>query len=245
MRPEPLRALVVDDEPLARDDLLRELSSRSDVVVTGCAEDVDAARRLMRDAAPQLVFLDIELADRCGLELLAGAPPELCTIVVSAFEHYALRAFDAQVCDYLLKPVQAPRLAQALQRVRASLQEPPCAESATALGYDDCLFITALDGGAHVVPVERIAAVAADGDYSRILTCDGAQLRVRKPLRDWEARLPAQAFARIHRATLVNLRRVQRVDAWLDRCFRVFLDGLPRPLTMSRRHAHLLRRRMR
>lgn len=244
MLPNCIRTVVIEDERLARAELTRQLSRFADIELVGEAVDIDSARTLLTACAPQLAFLDIQLADGCGFDLLSAAPAGMQTIIVSAYEAYALRAFEVSAIDYLLKPVAPERLRAAIAKAGQALSDPADSDAtAGVLDYEDYVFLSLGDSASTFLPVKSILAVVAEGDYTRVQTGDGHSHLVLKPLKHWQARLPDSAFARIHRSTIVNVRRVRRIDAWLNRRFRVFLDGLPRPLTMSRRYAHTLKHR--
>jgi two-component system LytT family response regulator len=240
MPPEPMRAMLVEDEPLARAALRQELAAHAQVRIVAEASNLAQARRLLATQAPDLLLLDAELGDGCGLELLEGAAPTLRAIVVSAHESYALRAFEVAAQDYLLKPVDGARLARALARVLAA--NAGDAGSVAALGYDDCLFL-APDGAIRFLRVAELSALRAHDEGSLLLLCDGRSVASPRPLQHWEARLPSAAFVRIHRSALINLRRVRRIESWFEQRFRVHLEGVAQPLAMSRRCALALRRR--
>ncbi len=242
MSPEPLRTIVVEDERLVREELVRQLARMPGIELVGEAADCDTARALLRDREPVLAFLDIELAGGSGFDLLASAPAGLRTIVVSAYEAHALRAFEVSAVDYLLKPVHPERLETALAKVKGTLAGSEAARE-LPLGYDDHLFLALTGGRTTFLPVGNVVAVVAEGDYTRVHCVDGLEHRVPKPLRHWQARLPQQAFVRIHRSVIVNVRRVRRVDAWLNHRFRVVVEALPKPLMMSRRYAQALKHR--
>lgn len=241
---QPLRTVVIEDERLARIELSRTLAGVPEIELVGGADSVSAARVLLREQQPELAFIDVQLGDGTGFDLLADCPRGMQAIVVSAYDAYAVRAFEASVIDYLLKPVQCERLRAAIEKV-GRFNEPSGGDDRAVepLAYEDHVFLSFAEDSSMFLPVSSICAVVADGDRTHVQTCDGSLHVVPRTLKHWEARLPGQAFARIHRSTIVNLRNVTRVDSWFNRRFRVFVDGLPRPLMMSRRYAHVLRKR--
>ncbi len=245
MLPSPIRTVLIEDERLARTELKRQLGHLPRIDLVGEAATFESAQALLRDVRPQLAFMDVQLDGGSGLELLAAAPVGMQSIIVSAYEAYALRGFDVGAVDYLLKPVQAERLRAAVARVA-----PPSVETSgdpspvQPLDYADHLFLPQGEDGALFLPVSNIRAVVADGDYTLVQTGDGRTHKVLKPLKHWEARLPIQSFARIHRSAIVNVHSVRRIDRWFNRRYRVFVEGLPRSLIMSRRYADDLRTRL-
>ncbi|HUQ80068.1 MAG TPA: LytTR family DNA-binding domain-containing protein [Gemmatimonadaceae bacterium] len=235
-------AIIVDDERLARRELraMLEESHGDTVRVVAEAESVRAAEELVRTCDADVVFLDVQLAGESGLELLDRIDPSVAVVFVTAFDQYAVRAFEVNALDYLLKPVAPGRLARAVERLAAP-NEPSRAPVMAKLDYHDRLFLR-LDDRMGFVKVAEIVSIASDGDYSVVRLATGRTHRARKSLRDWLARLPENAFARVHRSTIVNLEHVDRVEDWSHFSYRLYLRGVSEPVTMSRRYAGLLKR---
>ena len=235
------RAVIVDDERLARRELRVMLEeSHADVVrVVGEAERVQTAAELVRTCDADVVFLDVQLSGESGLDLVSLIDPQVDIVFVTAFDQYAVRAFEVNALDYLLKPVAPARLARAVERLAAP-NEPDDAK-VTRLEYQDRLFLR-LDDRMGFVKVAEIVSIVADGDYSNVRLVGGRTHRARKSLREWLARLPESAFARVHRSTIVNLEHVERVEEWSHFSYRLHLRGASEPVTMSRRYAGQLKR---
>jgi two-component system LytT family response regulator len=236
-------AIIVDDERLARRELraMLEEAHASAVRVVGEAESVRVAAELVRTFDADVVFLDVQLAGESGLELLSLIDPSIAVVFVTAFDQYAVRAFEANALDYLLKPVVAARLARAVERLAAPNAESEAPAPATRLDYQDRLFLR-LDDRMGFVKVADIVSITSDGDYSVVRLATGRTHRARKSQRDWLARLPETAFARVHRSTIVNLEYVERVEEWSHFSYRLYLRGSPEPVAMSRRYAGQLKR---
>jgi two-component system LytT family response regulator len=235
-----LRAIVVDDEPLARRGLEIRLAAHPDVEIVGHYGDGEAAIAGLREHRPDLMFLDVQMPGMDGFQTLRTIPASEMPLVVfvTAYDHYAIRAFEASATDYLLKPVEESRLAQALVRVRqARAQREASGHCAHLLGLlgelsgrppldlDEALKPDALDllrreeklavrdGGRTVrVDLHSIRWIDAAGDYMCIHTDgeapNGNTLILRATMRDLEKQLDPQRFPRIHRSTIVNARRV-------------------------------------
>jgi two-component system, LytTR family, response regulator len=235
-------AIIVDDERLARRELrgMLEEAHASAVRVVGEAESVRAAAELVRTCDADVVFLDVQLAGESGLELLGLIDPSVAVVFVTAFDQYAVRAFDANALDYLLKPVVPARLARAVERLGAPNVDAD-APAPTRLDYQDRLFLR-LDDRMGFVKIADIVSITSDGDYSVVRLATGRTHRARKSLRDWLARLPETAFARVHRSTIVNLEYVERVEEWSHFSYRLYLRGSTEPVAMSRRYAGQLKR---
>jgi len=236
-------AIVVDDERLARRELkeLLEEGHGHQLQVVGEAATVREAATLARLHDPDVVFLDVHLAGESGFDLLPLLDRTVTVVFVTAFDRYAIRAFEVNALDYLLKPVAPRRLATTLDR----LSRPAAAESATAqvLTYEDRLFLR-LDDRMAFLRVRDIVAVLAAGDNSVLHVAGGKQARARKSLREWVDRLPERDFVRIHRSTIVNLEFVERLEEWSHFSFRVYLRGLAEPLQISRRCCARVRSRL-
>jgi two-component system, LytTR family, response regulator len=233
-----MSAIVVDDERLARRELVGMLKLHPEVAVAGEAASVDEAAALVRTVAPDVVFLDIQMPKRSGFELLEVADVRGRVIFGTAHDVHAIRAFEVNALDYLLKPVHPARLAVAIERLLAAAEGPP--PVAAKLEPDDHLFLT--EGrAARFVRVRAIVCIRGAGDYTEIVLPDGKLLLSPRPLKEWEARLPAQGFARVHRTAIVNLDHVERVERAEGDAFRVYLRGLAEPVPLSRRHAARLR----
>jgi two-component system, LytTR family, response regulator len=241
-----MRVLLVDDERLARQELRSMLAAHPEVQVVGEAATIDAAVAAVRAEAPDAIFLDVHMPPDSGFALFErlGVPLSIRVVFVTAHDAYAVRAFEVNALDYLLKPVHPDRLADAVRRL---LQQPTPASNARPpvlrpFDYADRVFVESA-GRARFVALDRVAAVRAAGDYSELVTIDADVLLVSRSMREWEARLPSRQFTRIHRSTIVNLEYVDRVEAASDREYRVWLRGVDAPASMSRRYAARLRER--
>ncbi|MCK8678185.1 LytR/AlgR family response regulator transcription factor [Streptomyces lichenis] len=237
-----VRALAVDDEQPALEELLYLLRADPRVRSAEGVTDPDAAlRRIGRalEAGPggadaiDVVFLDIHMAGPTGLEvarLIAHFDRPPLIVFVTAHEGFALQAFDLKAIDYVLKPVRRERLAEAVRRVRELTEPAPAGAAPEQLAVE-------LGGVTRFVAVEDIAFVEAQGDYARLHTRDGSHL-VRIPLSTLEERWADRGFVRVHRSHLVALHRVEelRLDAGAT-TVRVAGTDLP----VSRRHSRQLR----
>jgi two-component system LytT family response regulator len=234
-----LEALIVDDERLARKELRSLLAPFSEIAIVGEADSVERALALIESAQPNLVFLDIQLASETGFDLLERVgPADFKTIFVTAFDAYAIRAFEVNALDYLLKPVNPARLKQAVEKLLRD--DEPAPLDLRPLAFDDRLFLE-LGGRSIFLKIHDLTHILAAGDYSEIFTVKGQRHLVEKPLREWELRLPEKYFARIHRNCIVNLEYVERVESWFNRTHRIYLQGQVEPLTVSRRYAAKLK----
>jgi two-component system LytT family response regulator len=236
-------AIIVDDERLARRELraMLEEAHASTVRVVAEAESVRTAAELMRTCDADVVFLDVQLAGESGLDLLPLIDASVAVVFVTAFDQYAVRAFEVNALDYLLKPVAPARLARAVERLDKPNDGLVSLSTVPKLDYQDRLFLR-LDDRMGFVKVADIVSIVSDGDYSVVRLVGGRTHRARKSLREWAARLPENGFARVHRSTIVNLEFVERVEEWSHFSYRLYLRGAAEPVTMSRRYAGLLKK---
>jgi two-component system LytT family response regulator len=254
-----MRALIVDDERLARQKVRMLLQRHADVeVVAECADGQEAVRAL-RGGDLDVVFLDIRMPGLSGLDALRAVPGPRVPVVVFVTAHadHALEAFDAEAVDYLLKPFDRGRFDTALERIRRRLQRPESLQAALEqvvrrlsalegrLGSEappptDRLALR-LDGRTLLLGVAEVEWIAAEGKYVRVHV-RGASHLVRETLKGLEARLDGARFPRIHRGIIVNRDRVREVHPGVgEEKVVVLADGTQLPL--SRRHHARLRAR--
>ena len=236
----PIRTLLIEDNAAARAGLKQKLAAHPEVFVVGEADSVGRARTLFAMGGYDLVFLDIQLRGGFGFDLVPHIAPDARIIFVTAFDEYAIRAFEVTALDYLLKPVTAERLATALSRLGASEAPRP----ATSPWRQDDLVQLHTDEGSKFVPVGSIKAIESELNYTMVHLETGRRQLVRRTLKEWEALLPTDAFMRVSRETIIGLQHVVRLDRNDHRSGRVWITGLPAPFEVSRRNWNELRARM-
>jgi two-component system LytT family response regulator len=233
-----LTAIIVDDERLARRELGSLLTEFGEIAVTGEAENLAGAVNLIETQKPDVVFLDIQLGNENGFDLLRQVEKDFKLIFVTAFDEFAIRAFEINALDYLLKPVNPDRLAKTIERLFETEEKPEAVWR--KLEYEDRLFIESGERS-RFLKVSSIKCISADGDYTHVFTDDGKKYLVAKPLKEWEDRLPEKYFVRIHRSTVINLEFIEKVETWFGRSFQIHLREMREPLTVSRRYAAQLK----
>ena len=236
-----LRVVIVDDARLARHELQHLLAAHPGVECVGLADDVPAARTLIAQTQPDLVLLDIQLPSGSGFEVLDGLAPVPAVVFTTAYDQYAVQAFAANALDYLLKPVQPQRLAQALAKVEQARATPLPPSSEERLTPDARVFLREGERCCFV-EVRRISRVVVDGNYARVWF-DGQSLLLARSLSALEARLPQALFFPVNRNTLVNLGQVRSVELGIAEGYQLGLaDGCT--VEVSRRQARELRERL-
>jgi two-component system LytT family response regulator len=238
-----MRVIIVDDEALARAVLREYLGAHADVEIVGeCANGFEAVEAIA-GLVPDVVFLDIQMPKLDGFDVVELAGSTTHYVFVTAYDRFALRAFEVHALDYLLKPFGAPRLAQALAHVRARLRAAaPQREHADmgALVADaqarrrPLERILIRDGArVQVIPVARIGHIEAEDDYVAI-HADGRTWLKSQRLADLESQLDPQAFLRVHRSYIVNLAAIVRIEpAGKDGHCAVLQSGARIPISRS------------
>ena len=235
-----VNALLVDDERLARRELRRLLARHPDVTIAGEAATVDEAEARLREFPIDLLFLDIKMPGATGFDLLERLERVPLLVFTTAYDEFALRAFEVNACDYLLKPIRPDRLATALDKMRtlfsatrAFRRQPAHTRSAA-----DRVFLRDGDRG-WIVTMGEIVFFEGEGNYARAYFGANRPL-IRTSLNALEARLDAKLFFRASRRHLINLRFVERIEAGDDDGYAVSLRG-GHSVTVSRRQSRLLR----
>lgn len=243
------RAVLVDDEPLARRRLRRLLTEHGGIDIAGEAGDGVAACRLIAELEPELLFLDVHMPGMSGFDVLARLPRRPSVIFVTAYDEFAVRAFEEQALDYLLKPVEPARLARALARLSAGAGVAAAHDArlerllqAISRGQAPAERI-AVRRGSKVILVEPSAIVfcRAEDKYTVLYTADGEHI-IDRTIDELQRTLDPASFLRIHRGALVNLAFVQHLTAVEGGRFLVSLTAPPgAQLYASRAGAKLLR----
>jgi two-component system LytT family response regulator len=239
-----IRALIVDDEPLGRRGVLRFLRSDPEIEVVAQCSDGQAAVDAILARNPDLVFLDIQMPEMDGFEVVRRVGPQNMpvTIFVTAYDRYAVRAFDANAIDYLLKPVGQARferaLARAKERIAESSNEDVAARIVATLKqikrqdkYLDRLPVSE-NGRILFVKTKEIDWIEANGNYARLHV--GARTHeIRETLNSLERKLDPRDFLRIHRSTVVNVHLIKEIQPWFHGYHLVLLQN-GQELRMSR-----------
>lgn len=228
--------MIVDDEELARGLLREMLKAHPEIEIAAeCGNGFEAVKAI-GESKPDLVFLDVQMPKLDGFEVLELIDPGPVVIFVTAYDQYAMRAFDAQAADYLLKPFSAERFERALERARGRVGqagETGAELAAAARGPERPQRIVVRDGPRiHVIPIDRLDYVEAQDDYVA-LHAGGKSYLKQQPIAQVEAMLDPARFVRIHRSAIVNLERVARIEPY-GKDSRVAILGDGTRLAVSR-----------
>ncbi|MBX7219963.1 MAG: LytTR family DNA-binding domain-containing protein [Blastocatellia bacterium] len=238
-----LKAVLVDDEPSARKLLRLTLQTTGAVTVVGEAGSVAEAVTVLQNAQPDVVFLDVQLREETGFDLLDQMELKCRVVFVTSHDQYAARAFEVNALDYLIKPPEPARLKQTIQRLHQA-QPVGAPRTAEKFAYQDRLFLK-INNRSGFLKISTIKCIQAEAYLSRLWTITAANVQTNLSLKDWEELLPERQFLKIHRSTIVNLEFVTEVEDWSNRSYRIHLAGMTEPQVVSRRVATQLRERLR
>jgi len=234
-------ALIVDDERLARTSLRKKLEKFPEIEITGEADGISQAIHEIGILKPEILFLDIQLVDGNGFDLLNRIEYSGKVIFITAYDEFALRAFEVNAVDYLLKPISHQRLQTAINRIK--MNDPvQMIESSSKFNYEDRLFVM-IGQSIHFIKISDIVTITASRDYSLVKTVDGQEYLVSKPMLEWEERLPDQHFCRISRTLIVNFDYIVKSERWFSNTAMVYIAGSKEPLKLSKSYFKKIRDR--
>jgi two-component system LytT family response regulator len=228
-----MKAILIDDERLARQELRNLLSAHKEIeIVAECANAMEAKEKIA-EISPDVIFLDIQMPGKTGLELLEeiSALPEV--VFVTAYDEYAIRAFEINALDYLLKPVQPQRLAETVKKL-LNKENGEKKENNSPLNDDDQVFVK--DGEkCWFVTLKNIRLFESEGNYVRVYF-DNFRPLILRSLNSLETRLPEKSFFRASRKHIINLKWVDSIETWFNGGLMVKLKG-GQEVEISRRQA--------
>lgn len=207
-----MKAIIIDDEPLARSIIREYLLAYPDIEVMEECSDGFAGLKAIQQHQPDLIFLDIQMPKINGFEMLELVDEPPMVVFATAFEEYAIKAFEAHAADYLLKPFSKERFDKAMKKILQQQQHAALAVAQTALqSQAPANRIVVKDNGKiKIIPLPQIQYLEAADDYVKIVTAEGSFLK-KKTMQFFEDSLPAQEFIRIHRSYIVNAQLITRI----------------------------------
>ena len=235
-----ITAVIADDEPFALAGLVDALAQVwPELSVLATARDGPEAFQAIQAHRPTLAFLDIRMPGMTGLQVAEAVGDQTMVVLVTAYDHYALSAFEKGVADYVLKPVELPRLAKVVLRLKERIAQPRAAAvpaaataGAPATAAQPLQWIKASVGSqVRLIHVDDVHYFESDAKYTRVVTADSEAL-IRMPLRQLIDQLDAQWFWQVHRSSVINLRHVASVSR-VDENMEVILKGRPERIKVS------------
>ena len=218
-----MKAIVVDDSRLARNELKRLLKELDNVQVIGEAANATEAKEIIENEKPDLVFLDIQMPGKDGFELLEDLEfvPEV--IFTTAYDEYALKAFEYNALDYVQKPVQKDRLIGAIDKVSEKSRKKAESEGEEKMTEHDQVFVK--DGDkCWFVQLSKVRMFEVDGNYTKIYFDDNRPM-IPRTLNYLESRLDPKTFFRANRQQMINLKWVDRIEPWFSGSIKIYMKG--------------------
>lgn len=225
-----IKAVLIDDEPLARELVREYLQGHPEISVVAECNDGFEGLKAIQQHAPDLLFLDIQMPKINGFEMLELVDKIPCVIFTTAFEEYAIRAFEVNAIDYLLKPFSRERFDKALQKMlERRTDEKITAEqldmAAREMPMQHNRVVVKINGKIKIIPVQDIHYLEAADDYVKIITAEGAFLK-NKTMAFFEKMLDGQQFIRVHRSYILNVSQITRIDPYEKETYLAILrDG--------------------
>lgn len=239
-----MNAIIVDDEKLARKELTSLLQNYNSIEVVGEAADLEEARGLLKDKEIDIVFLDVQLHGETGFEIVDEIPEKTSIIFVTAYDEYAIRAFEVNALDYLTKPIYPKRLEKTIARILDNSEKEKRIRENENFQKEDHLFLT-INEKSRFVKIDSISIISTAGDYTEVITSEGNKALTSTSMREWEKKLPESQFCRIHRSSIINLSHVNYLEDWFNKSYKVYMKNFEKPLIMSRRYAADIKKRLR
>lgn len=232
-----MRALIIDDERLARKELMKLLEEHPSIEIVGEAANADEANTLINELNPDLLFLDIQMPGKTGFQLLEELDSVPLVVFTTAYDEFALKAFEVNALDYLLKPIQAERLSETILKIAEKERAKAAAvrgEGEKKLGLNDQVFVK--DGErCWFVSLSNIRLFESDGNYIKVYF-DTNRPMIHKSLNALDEKLDERAFFRASRKHIINLSWVEGIEPWFNGGLMVKLRGGDK-VEVSRRQA--------
>ena len=203
-----IKVIIVDDERLSREELKRALKAYEDFVLIGEAENADDAKDLIETEMPDLIFLDIEMPEKSGFDLLESLDNVPAVLFTTAYNQYAVQAFEVNALDYLMKPIREERFAQAIEKIRNTIKLKSYLNN--SVEKDQKIFIK--DGEKRFfIELDEIYLIESLENYTRLFF-QGKKALQRRSLCQWEEMLDENIFFRINRTKIINIKYIQEVN---------------------------------
>ncbi len=232
---------IVDDESLARFALKNKLKAHPEIEIIGEADGIALAAEEIPDLKPNILFLDIQLNDGTGFDLLNKIQYDGKIVFITAFDEYAIRAFEINAIDYLLKPISAKRLKDAVRRITIQGVERRPKEF-MKLRYED-RYLISTSSTLNFIPVKEITIIRSSGDYTELRLSNGKVFLDNRSMHLWELSLPENHFCRISRFYIVNFNFVSQIRKDAPGPGLLYIEGCDDPLKISKSYYQVIKAR--
>jgi len=238
-----LKAVIVEDSRLARNELKELIKAHKEIEILGEAENVDDGFKLINDTKPDLLFLDINMPEKDGFELLEMLDEVPTTIFTTAFDEFAIKSFEYNAFDYLLKPINQKRFSKSIEKVLESINNKTSlkTKNENSLSLDKQIFIK--DGEkCWLVKIEDISLFEIVGNYTRVFFKNNKPL-IYKSLAQVEEKLPKEVFFKANRQQVININHVKKVVSWFNGKLKVEMNS-GEEIEISRRQSYLFKEQL-
>jgi two-component system LytT family response regulator len=229
-----IKAVIVDDVDSMRIVLKKLLGTFDKIQIIGEAADFEEARNIISEERPDLLFLDIDLNGLTSLDLLKTIGYQPMVIFITSHTDFAIKAFELNAVDYLLKPISLERLTKAIEKVTNKWEDTSFEDDYNAKFTADHIILLSFDNKMSFVRIKDINYIEAYGNYTKVNLVDGKLSVTYNSIKNWDTKLPEDLFIQIHRSTIVNLHNVTKIEKWANDTGRLYLKGIDKPFEISR-----------
>jgi two-component system LytT family response regulator len=229
-----IKAVIVDDVDSMRIVLKKLLGTFDKIQIIGEAADFEEARNIITEERPDLLFLDIDLNGLTSLDLLKSIGYQPMVIFITSHTDFAIKAFELNAVDYLLKPISLERLTKAIEKVTNKWEDTSFEDDYNTKFTADHIILLSFDNKMSFVRIKDINYIEAYGNYTKVNLVDGKLSVTYNSIKNWDTKLPEDLFIQIHRSTIVNLHNVTRIEKWANDTGRLYLKGIDKPFEISR-----------
>jgi two-component system LytT family response regulator len=229
-----IKAIIVDDVETMRAVLKKLLSNFEQIQVVGEAADFDEAKNIILEEKPDLLFLDIDLNGLTSIDLLNSLHYQPMVIFITSHTDFAIKAFEVNAIDYLLKPISLERLTKAIEKVSNKQEDQSMLEDLNTKFGPDHIILLSFENKLCFVKIKDISYIEAYGNYTKVYLVDGKLSVTYNSIKNWDAKLPEDVFIQIHRSTIINLLNVTKIEKWANDTGRLYLKGIEKPFEISR-----------
>ncbi|MEI6508193.1 MAG: LytTR family DNA-binding domain-containing protein [Bacteroidota bacterium] len=234
MKDNIIKAVIVDDVDSMRIVLKKLLSNFEQIQIIGEASDYDEAKTIIQEERPDLLFLDVDLNGITSLDLLNSLNYSPMVIFITSHPDYAIKAFELNAIDYLLKPISLERLTKSIEKVSNKEETEIWAEDSNEKFGPDHIILLTFDNKLCFVKIKEINYIEAYGNYTKVYLMDGKLSITYNSIKNWDTKLPEDIFIQIHRSTIINLLNVTKIEKWANDTGRLYLKDIEKPFEISR-----------
>lgn len=245
-----IKAILVDDVESVRSVLRKLLSNFENITLVGEASDFEHALLLIEDEKPDLLFLDVDLNGLTSMDLLQKLDYKPMVIFITSHPDFAIKAFEYNAIDYMLKPISSERLSKAVEKVTNKWNNKNGLSKLSSIDDNDKKFgidhiiLLNFDDKLNFIRINEISHIEAFGNYTKVYLSDGRLSVTYNSIRNWINRLPEDLFIQIHRSTIINLSMVKKIEKWTNDTGRLFMQGnFPNHFEISRNYFFELKKK--